>query len=79
MILMLLAPLIAVALVCMIPRGAPPGCRQSRQRVQGRILTAARYRIQRVKLSRDWWERFERDFAAYVDPDAVRARERERS
>jgi hypothetical protein len=75
-LLLLLLPLTAVALVCVLPRGATA----SRwHRVQGRMRLALRYRVQRVRLPHDWWEQFEREFAAYVDPRATRAREQERS
>jgi hypothetical protein len=76
MILMLLLPLAAVAFVCLLPRGSKVGNSQS---VAARTRIALRYRFQRIKLSADWWDQFERDFAAYVDPSATRARDRERS
>jgi hypothetical protein len=46
---------------------------------RGRMRRAVRYRLRRARLPHDWWAQFERDFAAYVDPGAVRARDRERS
>jgi len=36
------------------------------------------WRRRRTRLPNDWWEQFERDFTAYADPVAVRAREEER-
>jgi hypothetical protein len=76
MILFLVLALTAVAVVSVIPRGAK-GNRRLKNRCSVRY--AMRYRFRRVRLPRDWWEQFERDFAAYVDPRAARARDRERS
>jgi hypothetical protein len=75
MFLVVLLPLIAVAIVCVLFRRAPArlGCW-----ARGRVRHALGYRLRRLRLPRDWWEQFEQDFAAYVDPAAARARERER-
>jgi hypothetical protein len=76
MILVVLPALIAVAIVCILWRRATAG---RGHRIRGRMRHALRYRLRRVRLPHDWWGQFERDFAAYVDPGAVRARDRERS
>lgn len=76
MILMVLLPLIAVAIVCALPRGGTAARWNIGKR---RLSHTVRYRFKRVKLPQDWWDQFERDFAAYVDPRAARARDRERS
>jgi hypothetical protein len=76
MILLLLLPLIAVVLVCVLPRGVTA---DRWHRTRGRMRRTWRFRVQRVRLPHDWWEQFERDFAVYVDPRAERARDRERS
>jgi hypothetical protein len=91
MILLVLAPLLAVAIVCVLARvatasrGAHTGERVPRtprppirRVVRHRLRHTLRYRLRRARLPRDWWEQFERDFAAYVDPSSVRARNRER-
>lgn len=75
MILLVLVPLVVAALVCLLPHGSVP---ERWQRTRRRIGHAARYRVQRARLPHNWWEQFERDFAAYVDPSAARARHRER-
>lgn len=75
MILFLLLALTAVAVVCVIPRA---GTSSRRLTNRARMHYAVRYRFRRMRLPRDWWEQFERDFAAYVDPRAARARDRER-
>lgn len=76
MIALVLLPLIAVAVVCVVSRRA----RASRgYQTRERVRHAVRSRLKRASLPRDWWDQFERDFAAYVDPGAVRARNRERT
>lgn len=44
-----------------------------------RTRRAVRHRTMRFKLPEDWWEQFERDLSAYLDPQSVRARKHERS
>ncbi len=75
MFLLVLLPLIAVAIICAVPHG---GAADRWRATRGRVRQAVRYRTRRVKLPDDWWEQFERDLAAYLDPHAVRARQRER-
>lgn len=75
MIFLVLVPLIAAALLCFLPRGAVP---DRWQRTRRGIGHAVRYRFQRVRLPDNWWAQFEHDFAAYVDPGAARARDKER-
>jgi hypothetical protein len=75
MIFLVLVPLLAAALICLLSRGVAPARWHG---TRPRLGHAARYRVQRVRLPHNWWEQFERDFAAYVDPGAARARHSER-
>ncbi len=75
MILLVLLPLVAVAILSALSC-EPALERWHRMRVQ--LARGVRYRVKQARLPDDWWEQFERDLSAYLDPLAVRARDEER-
>jgi hypothetical protein len=73
---LVLLPLVVVAILTLFP---PNPVIRRWHTTRARIARAIRYRTRRPKLPDDWWEQFERDLSAYLDPLAVRAREEERA
>lgn len=76
MVLVMVVPVILLAVCVALPR--EPILNLFRvTRLRGR--RAWRHRTMRFRLPDDWWEQFERDLSAYLDPRSVRARKHERS
>lgn len=77
----MMVPIVALVLIAVVVLTVFPPTPMIRRWHAGRarVTRAIRYRTRRPKLPDNWWEQFERDFSAYVDPLAVRAREEERA